>query len=1609
MDIVIYTQYYRTNNADRQRELDECLRRNTNHPGISRVMLFVESDAPPLPKATVPVEVIESDERMTYAEWFRWVRRQEHGIALLLNSDIYIDEGLEHLTATFDRPDIFMALTRYNPAARGLHLNDFPHWTQDVWGIRADSDLPESLIYASAFPLGFPGCDNRIAYVLWSHGFRVRNPCYHVRTIHLQASTARNYNKNSDRLYGGVSYVHPSLAPEEDAELEFTLWTRSMERPAGVLINQLSAEKGVHQLHHGDQDVAQRFFDQQQFTGMSWQHVAVGSAHLQGDIHRFTSEDTVFLPMALLLDQGVELQFQRPTKLEALTLRLPRRSLPGHQLLLRAEGDAQSRLVLEGDSALAVGSCGERIFWQSEELRGGQWSCLRLRLLGPIAEPAWRVDEGAELVLFGEEGSLTHIKSINLIAVDLPDEPTERAPTEEVNGQHNTRLLQSVRFAERALNEGNSLNNVIVKLDQSTSFDATHVADLIAGSNKDFCLKYLVNTCLVSEAGTYSASVCLKSGTQTLVVLRINDDTGLNDAQQVYDLNTGRKKGSAINSGSASGACSTIESIGNGWYRCSISCTFNESMAFINAPSVWLQHYGPTDSTGTVYSRDAQVEQIYYSSMPVGAASGYDVSKRRSQAPKSSILQKGLDSQNSKVGQMGSVDVYTSKMPEYSWRRRIDCHNQLEISQELYQFGNRFRVLLSEQELLFEDRFWPSVGAIKLTSFPFGINDKRALLLWGFCQPVLELRSGFIASKKRFPADVNFWQYPCLTEGDAFSVHTRLVGPQIIDGVLHIYIGLPWATWIDCKFWPPSILGAFRRRIEALRIVLDEFSIKLTVHSVCQHIDWRSNVLMFKSAGIDSIALSHRPLDENSLEGMRLGAWHLYPVNARDPDRSSGLAVKEPRLRKYLASFIGAHMDHYISSVRRELKQYHNSEGFLVELNDDWHFSSEVYDQQVKADYISSGSTRPSTASQKATLRYNQVLSDSVFSLCPAGAGPNSIRLWESMAVGSIPVILSDSLVLPAIPDEESSGNPAWEDAVLRHPENDLISLPTRLRSLSWEEVENRSAACIKISDLFQRRTCFSCFAKAPNETPPRPARVPVSKTSNESAISKYDSRNQLEVLSSFKHQQIQDVGNTHASFTGRLRRSNLVISVSNGHKESTRVIHFDQAELVKEVQISISGKAELCIRIDNATDYNQFEQLCQATFVQAEATEKPLHSIMLTDKEGIWSECLRITVVSLETIDNITDITASFNFVVVKDAYSKAVKRLDESGVLKFASESSSARQDDLLLTVNIDNANVLKALSELQETGQPFPPNKLLFPEIPIPTRNLIDEDIGDGITMYVHLMNRNENIMKNLSNWLSLSFDELILLDWSTEGGITHLPGIYDDPRIRIVRVEGQTSFIRTIAQNVASRMSRNRRIFKCDSDVEFKGDFFAAHPLQKSTFWVGEWKQARDFNERHLHGETYYWLDDFLRVGGYDERIKGYGHDDSNFKDRLLLAGVRKRVFSYEFMHHQEHEQTVRAQGSHGIHPMVATYANRLMACYNPLWSASSDLAKLRLLDLASDRRYVRFSLESQCDNQTNQRCLDEALMIVGSWYISSENIKLMSKEEINEVIWKRQIE
>ena len=93
-------------------------------------------------------------------------------------------------------------------------------------------------------------------------------------------------------------------------------------------------------------------------------------------------------------------------------------------------------------------------------------------------------------------------------------------------------------------------------------------------------------------------------------------------------------------------------------------------------------------------------------------------------------------------------------------------------------------------------------------------------------------------------------------------------------------------------------------------------------------------------------------------------------------------------------------------------------------------------------------------------------MSDSVFSLCPEGTGPNTIRIWESMALGSIPVIYSDDWEPPEI-------EIPWSEFSIFIPQKDYEHTITILNSVSKEKIEKMQMNCVQAYNSFKNMNCW--------------------------------------------------------------------------------------------------------------------------------------------------------------------------------------------------------------------------------------------------------------------------------------------------------------------------------------------------------------------------------------------------------------------------------------------------------------------------------------------------------------------------------------------------------
>jgi hypothetical protein len=132
--------------------------------------------------------------------------------------------------------------------------------------------------------------------------------------------------------------------------------------------------------------------------------------------------------------------------------------------------------------------------------------------------------------------------------------------------------------------------------------------------------------------------------------------------------------------------------------------------------------------------------------------------------------------------------------------------------------------------------------------------------------------------------------------------------------------------------------------------------------------------------------------------------------------RPSSFDIEQPPNIKYLFSFLGRASTHPIRSS-------------VLRLDSDM---SPCLD-------VSSAAARFPDYDYRKT--YDELLRDSRFILCPRGIGASSMRIFEAMRAGRVPVIISDDWLPPP--------GPPWEDISVRIMEKEVSTIPRILSRIS--------------------------------------------------------------------------------------------------------------------------------------------------------------------------------------------------------------------------------------------------------------------------------------------------------------------------------------------------------------------------------------------------------------------------------------------------------------------------------------------------------------------------------------------------------------------------------
>lgn len=193
------------------------------------------------------------------------------------------------------------------------------------------------------------------------------------------------------------------------------------------------------------------------------------------------------------------------------------------------------------------------------------------------------------------------------------------------------------------------------------------------------------------------------------------------------------------------------------------------------------------------------------------------------------------------------------------------------------------------------------------------------------------------------------------------------------------YIAIPWtqilnSTWLDFPGRQPQ--EYYFRHLSKERIL------QKNNFTVCQHDSYMNLRLYFKHLNITKV---FSPLHDkvnfiNDIE--------IIPISF-----TSNFNFKQVK-KDILFSFVGTYTSH---PIREKMKIRINGENIIY--RNTYHIDNNTFNDI--------------NSKEKEEREYQDILQRSRYSLCPRGSSPSSVRFWESLQAGSIPILISDNWVLP--------------------------------------------------------------------------------------------------------------------------------------------------------------------------------------------------------------------------------------------------------------------------------------------------------------------------------------------------------------------------------------------------------------------------------------------------------------------------------------------------------------------------------------------------------------------------------------------------------------------
>lgn len=186
--------------------------------------------------------------------------------------------------------------------------------------------------------------------------------------------------------------------------------------------------------------------------------------------------------------------------------------------------------------------------------------------------------------------------------------------------------------------------------------------------------------------------------------------------------------------------------------------------------------------------------------------------------------------------------------------------------------------------------------------------------------------------------------------------------------------------------------------------------------------------------------------------------------------------------------------------------------------------------------------------------------------------------------------------------------------------------------------------------------------------------------------------------------------------------------------------------------------------------------------------------------------------------------------------------------------------------------------------------------------------------GVSLVAGCMNRDENLLKVLDSWLATNADEIVIVDWSSASELWPKLAEFSDPRLKVIRVDGEKHWVAAHALNVGLRFASYEVVLRVDCDIRLAADFLELNAFQPGEFIRGFWKSGLEQGgegQQFIQGTFGAYKKDLRAVNYYDERILTYGWEDSELYVRMAHDwGLAGKLVNPNSLRHIEQSEEQR---------------------------------------------------------------------------------------------------